>query len=104
MEGIFYGETCKTYDIHFKKKVVDLHLNDGMSYQTIARERNIDKNLVRKWVNYFQTEGMKGSKQLKAVQEAVCKYIHFYQSSTIPKEVKQPEPISIQDSGCFVSF
>ncbi|MFK8883507.1 transposase [Bacillus velezensis] len=59
------GKIRKTYDIHFKKKVVDLHLYDGMSYQTIARERNIDKNLVRRWVNYFQTEGMKGSKQLK---------------------------------------
>ncbi|MBZ5517380.1 hypothetical protein P9D26_07290 [Bacillus velezensis] len=57
------------------RKTYDLHLNDRMGYQTA-----------------------------EAVQEAVCKYIHFYQPSTVPKEVKQPEPISIQDSGCFVSF
>ncbi|MEK5082112.1 transposase [Bacillus sp. FSL H8-0515] len=54
------GKTSKTYDIHFKKKVVDLHLNDGMGYHTIAREMNIDKNQVRRWVNHFQTEGMTG--------------------------------------------
>ncbi|MCY8205688.1 transposase [Bacillus sp. N12A5] len=54
------GKTRKTYDIHFKKKVVDLHLNDGMGYHTIAREMNIDKNQVRRWVNHFQTEGMTG--------------------------------------------
>ncbi|MCG8396890.1 transposase [Bacillus atrophaeus] len=54
------GKTRKTYDIHFKKKVVDLHLNDGMGYQTIAREMDIDKNQVRRWVNHFQEEGMKG--------------------------------------------
>ncbi|WP_316099328.1 helix-turn-helix domain-containing protein [Bacillus siamensis] len=57
MEGIFIGKTRKTYDIHFKKKVVDLQLNDGMGYQTIAREMNIDKYQVRRWVNHFQTEG-----------------------------------------------
>ncbi|WP_432680921.1 hypothetical protein [Bacillus velezensis] len=34
------GKIRKTYDIHFKKKFVDLHLNDGIGYQTIAREMN----------------------------------------------------------------
>ncbi|MBD0407460.1 hypothetical protein ICW23_09880 [Bacillus sp. 1021] len=28
-----------------------------MGYQTIAREMNIDKYQVRRWVNHFQTEG-----------------------------------------------
>ncbi|MBV5122857.1 helix-turn-helix domain-containing protein [Bacillus halotolerans] len=54
------GKIRKTYDIHFKKKVVYLHLNDGMGYHTIAREMNIDKNQVRRGVNYFQAEGIKG--------------------------------------------
>ncbi|WP_459253397.1 transposase [Bacillus velezensis] len=34
------GKTRKAYDIHFKKKVVDLHLNDGMGYQTLAIEND----------------------------------------------------------------
>ncbi|MCC9024459.1 helix-turn-helix domain-containing protein [Bacillus nakamurai] len=54
------GKTRKTYDIHFKKKVVDLHLSDGMGYNAISKEMGIDKNQVRRWVNHFQTEGMKG--------------------------------------------
>ena len=40
MEGFYMGKTRKAYDIHFKKKVVDLHLNDGMGYQTIAIEND----------------------------------------------------------------
>ena len=54
------GETRKTYDINFKKKVVDLHLKDGMGYNTIAREMGIDKNQVRRWVTHFNTDGIKG--------------------------------------------
>ncbi|MFP3673585.1 helix-turn-helix domain-containing protein [Bacillus sp. SIMBA_031] len=80
MEGIFYGETCKNYDIHFKKKFVDLHLNDGMGYQTIAREMYIDKNQVRRWVNHFQTEGMKGAKQLKQFKK---QYVNIFIFTTI---------------------
>ncbi|MGE9876885.1 transposase [Bacillus velezensis] len=80
MRGFFIGKTRKTYDIHFKKKVVDLHLNDGMGYQTITREMNIDKNQVRIWVNYFQTEGMKGSKQLKQFKK---QYVNIFFFSTI---------------------
>ncbi|MEK5175670.1 transposase [Heyndrickxia sp. FSL W8-0496] len=37
----------KTYDIDFKKKVVDLHLEEGMGYNLIAKELGIDKNQVR---------------------------------------------------------
>jgi transposase len=53
-------KTRKTYDINFKKKVVDLHLKDGMGYNTIAKELGIDKNQVRRWVNYFNSEGIRG--------------------------------------------
>ncbi|WP_233403500.1 helix-turn-helix domain-containing protein [Bacillus halotolerans] len=31
-----------------------------MGYQTIAREMDIDKNQVRRWVNHFQEDGIKG--------------------------------------------
>ncbi|GIN84797.1 hypothetical protein J6TS2_11830 [Heyndrickxia sporothermodurans] len=54
------GKTRKTYDINFKKKVVGLHLKDGMGYNTIASEMGIDKNQVRRWVNHFNAEGIKG--------------------------------------------
>ncbi|GAB2535837.1 helix-turn-helix domain-containing protein [Gracilibacillus alcaliphilus] len=54
------GKKRKTYNIDFKKKVVNLHLKDGMGYNTIAREMNIDKNQVRRWVNHFKAEGIKG--------------------------------------------
>ncbi|GAA0414921.1 hypothetical protein GCM10008934_02230 [Virgibacillus salarius] len=54
------GKKRKTYNIDFKKKVVNLHLKDGMGYNTIAREMNIDKNQVRRWVNHFNNEGTKG--------------------------------------------
>ncbi|MCX3305870.1 hypothetical protein OTK50_11730 [Bacillus sp. NEAU-CP5] len=51
------GKTRKTYDIHFKKKVVDLRLNDRMGYQTA-----------------------------EAVQEAVCKYILFFNHQRFQKK------------------
>lgn len=50
----------KTYDINFKKKVIDLHFEVGMGYNAIAKELGIDKNQVRRWVKHYNAEGMKG--------------------------------------------
>jgi transposase len=54
------GEIRKTYDVAFKKKAVNLYLKKGMSYKSVAQELEIDHSVVRRWVNHFQAEGMKG--------------------------------------------
>ncbi|UYX55716.1 transposase (plasmid) [Bacillus thuringiensis] len=49
-----------TYDVEFKKKAVDLHLKEGMSYKTVAKELGIHHSVVSRWVKHFEAEGIKG--------------------------------------------
>ncbi|WP_411830734.1 helix-turn-helix domain-containing protein, partial [Paenibacillus macquariensis] len=41
-------------------QAVNLYLKKGMSYKSVGKELDIDHSLVRRWVNHFQAEGMKG--------------------------------------------
>ena len=50
----------KTYDIQFKKKAVDMYLKEGMGYKTVGRELEITPQMVRRWVQHFEAEGIKG--------------------------------------------
>ena len=61
----------KTYEIDFKKKVVDLHLEEGMGYNLIAKELGIDKNQVRRWVNHFNNEGMMGLEEKRGKSKGI---------------------------------
>ncbi|MCA0171466.1 helix-turn-helix domain-containing protein [Bacillus sp. RAR_GA_16] len=54
------GKINKTYDIHFKKKAVDMYLKEGMGYKTVGRELEIAPQMVRRWVQHFEAEGIKG--------------------------------------------
>ncbi|MEB9738503.1 transposase [Bacillus thuringiensis] len=54
------GKIRVTYDIEFKKKVVNLYLKEGMGYKTVAKELGIDHSVVRRWVKHFEAEGIKG--------------------------------------------
>lgn len=54
------GNIRRTYDIAFKKKAVDLYLRGDRSYESVANELGIDKKQVRRWVNQFEAEGIKG--------------------------------------------
>ncbi|GLY12379.1 helix-turn-helix domain-containing protein [Pseudobacillus badius] len=67
------GKKRKTYDIDFKRKVVDLHLEKGMGYNAIAKELGIDKNQVRRWVNYFQAEGIIGLEEKRGKFKGIGK-------------------------------
>nr|WP_260857174.1 helix-turn-helix domain-containing protein [Bacillus thuringiensis] len=49
-----------TYDVEFKKNVVDLHLKEGMSYKTVANELGIHHSVVSRWVKHFEAEGIEG--------------------------------------------
>lgn len=70
----------KTYDIDFKKKVVDLHLEEGMGYNLIAKELGIDKNQVRRWVNHFNNEGMMGLEEKRgSLKESVWADLELFQ-------------------------
>jgi transposase len=61
MEGIFsMGKIRKTYDVKFKKKAVDLYKKEGMGYKSVAKELGIDHTMVRRWVEHYDKEGMKG--------------------------------------------
>jgi transposase len=54
------GKIRKTYDAKFKKKAVDLYLEEGMGYKTVAKELGISHSMVRRWVKRYEQEGMKG--------------------------------------------
>ncbi|MGQ7871826.1 transposase [Bacillus sp. 1A] len=54
------GKIRVTYDMEFKKKAVDLYIKEGMGYKTVAKELGIDHSVVRRWVKYFEAEGIKG--------------------------------------------
>ncbi|MED4907232.1 transposase [Brevibacillus centrosporus] len=54
------GKIRTTYDTAFKKKAVDLYLKDGMGYKSVAKELGIDHSMVRRWLEYFQAEGLAG--------------------------------------------
>ncbi|MFB5164571.1 transposase [Parageobacillus toebii] len=38
------GKIRKTYDAKFKKKAVDLYLEEGMSHKMVVKELGIDKS------------------------------------------------------------
>ena len=50
----------KKYDLTIKKKAVDLYFKQGMGYKTVAKELGIDLSAIRRWVNWFKAEGIKG--------------------------------------------
>ncbi|MBE2914535.1 transposase [Anoxybacillus flavithermus] len=54
------GKIRKTYDVKFKKKAVDLYLKEGMGYKTVVKELGIDHSMVRRWVKYYEQEGIQG--------------------------------------------
>jgi transposase len=54
------GKIRKTYDAKFKKKAVDLYLEEGMGYKTVAKELGIDESMVRRWVKRYEQEGIQG--------------------------------------------
>jgi len=54
MEGIFLWET---YDLAFKKKVVDFYFNKGMGYKIIAKELGVAHSTVRRWMNGNESKG-----------------------------------------------
>ncbi|WP_257985122.1 helix-turn-helix domain-containing protein [Bacillus sp. T33-2] len=52
------GKIMRTFDISFKKKAVDLYLKGDISYEAVANQLGIDKKQIRRWVNYFEAEGL----------------------------------------------
>ncbi|WP_408007328.1 IS3 family transposase [Pseudalkalibacillus sp. A8] len=54
------GKIRKTYDTEFKKKVINLHYKEGMGYEAIAKKLGIGYSIVRRWINHFEAEGIKG--------------------------------------------
>ncbi|MGG1327869.1 helix-turn-helix domain-containing protein [Bacillus tropicus] len=54
------GKIRVTYDVTCKKKAIDLYLNEGMSYETVAKELGIHHSIVSRWVKHFEAEGIKG--------------------------------------------
>lgn len=57
MGGCFMEKKRKTYDIPFKRKVVDLHLKKGVGYNAIAKELGIDKIRCEDGSTTFKLKG-----------------------------------------------
>jgi transposase len=54
------GSKRKTYSQEFKLKAVEMYLNDGIGYKTIARELDVEHSMVLRWVKRFRQEGLQG--------------------------------------------
>lgn len=67
------GNIKRTFDKTFKKQAVDLYLNGDMSYQSVADKLEIDKNQVRRWVKYFEDEGILGLEEKRGKAKGLGK-------------------------------
>lgn len=55
------GNIRKTYPKELKLRAVKLYLEGEQGYKSIAKELGIsDKSIVRRWVRYYQNEGLQG--------------------------------------------
>ncbi len=59
------GKIRKTYDAKFKKKAVDLYLEESMGYKTVAKEWRISPSMVRRWVKRYEQEGIQGLEETR---------------------------------------
>ncbi|WP_121612184.1 transposase [Mesobacillus foraminis] len=67
------GKSKRTFDKAFKKKAVDLYLKGDMSYQSVANELGIDKKQVRRWVGFYEAEGMQGLEEKRGKAKGPAK-------------------------------
>jgi len=54
------GKTRKSYDVSFKKKVVETYFNEGKSVSTLSEEFNVHNTVIARWVKKFEAHGVKG--------------------------------------------
>ena len=53
---------AKTYDLSFKKKVVDLY-HQKKNYAAVSRELNIHRKNIQRWVKQFSEDGVVGLRE-----------------------------------------
>ncbi|OUB85208.1 transposase [Bacillus thuringiensis serovar medellin] len=63
------GKIRVTYDVTFKKKAIDLYLNEGISYETVAKELGIHHSIVSRWIKHFEAEGIKGLEEKRSKEK-----------------------------------
>ncbi|MGM7683294.1 transposase [Cytobacillus sp. Hm23] len=66
----------KTYDINFKKKVVEQY-QIKKSYSAVAREFNIHRKNVQRWVNHYNNEGTRGLREWRGRKKEFSKVTHI---------------------------
>lgn len=54
------GKKKRTFDIGFKKKVVDLYLEGRLGRKAVGKEFGINHTTVLRWVRHYEAEGLKG--------------------------------------------
>lgn len=65
------GEKRKTYDVEFKRKAVQMYLEDKLAYKSIARELGIERSMVRRWVTQYEQEGLTGLEEKRGKASGV---------------------------------
>ncbi|WP_214484967.1 helix-turn-helix domain-containing protein [Bacillus sp. SM2101] len=66
----------KTYDINFKKKVVEQY-QITKNYAAVAREFNIHRKNVQRWVNHYNNEGTRGLRERRGRKKEFGKVTHI---------------------------
>ncbi|MEC1072112.1 helix-turn-helix domain-containing protein [Priestia megaterium] len=77
------GKTKRTFDIGFKKKVVDLYLEGRLGCKAVGKEFGINHTTVLRWVRHYEAEGLKGleEKRGKSREPNKEKYVSHSESS-----------------------
>ncbi|MDT2240815.1 helix-turn-helix domain containing protein [Paenibacillus larvae] len=58
----------RTHSAESKYKAVQMYLECGLGYKRVAKELNIPEASIRRWVKYYENEGMAGLEEKREIK------------------------------------
>lgn len=62
-----------THSAESKYKAVQMYLECGLGYKRVANELNIPEASIRRWVKYYENEGMAGLEEKRGKSKSLSK-------------------------------
>ncbi|AQT85548.1 transposase IS3/IS911 [Paenibacillus larvae subsp. larvae] len=63
----------RTHSTESKYKAVQMYLECGLGYKRVAKELNIPEASIRRWVKYYENEGMAGLEEKRGKSKGLNK-------------------------------
>jgi len=89
--GFFMGEKRRTFDIGFKKKVVDLYLKGRLGCKAVEKEFGINHTTVLRWVRHYEAVGLKDLEEKRGKSEESNKEKLVSHSESSETKIKRLE-------------